>query len=76
MHVEFSDGSFTSKLIDGRYPDYAKVIPSSENTQQLLADRGLLRAALTRTAILSNEKFRGVRFNLESGILHLLAHNP
>lgn len=75
VQVEFPHGSFTSKLVDGRYPDYAKVLPS-ENTQELLADRGLLKAALTRTAILSNEKFRGVRFKVETGVLHLMAHNP
>ena len=75
MQVEFPNGSFTTKLVDGRYPDYAKVIPSA-NTQQLRADKDLLKGALTRTAILSNEKFRGVRFKVEPGILHLMAHNP
>ncbi|WP_457669972.1 DNA polymerase III subunit beta [Thiolapillus sp.] len=75
MQVEFPGGSFTTKLVDGRYPDYAKVLPAA-NTQELLADRELLKGALTRTAILSNEKFRGVRFKVEPGMLHLMAHNP
>lgn len=75
MQVEFPNGSFTTKLVDGRYPDYAKVIPTA-HTQELNADRDLLKGALTRTAILSNEKFRGVRFKVEPGILHLMAHNP
>lgn len=75
MQVEFPKGSFTTKLVDGRYPDYAKVIPQA-NSQELLADRNLLKGALTRTAILSNEKFRGVRFKVEPGVLHLMAHNP
>ncbi len=75
MQVIFPHSSFTTKLIDGRYPDYAKVIPTA-NTQELQADKGLLKAALTRTAILSNEKFRGVRFKVENGMLHLMAHNP
>lgn len=75
MQIEFPKGSFTTKLIDGRYPDYAKVIPTA-NTQALLADLNLLKGALTRTAILSNEKFRGVRFKVESGVLYLMAHNP
>lgn len=75
MKVEFPDGSFASKLIDGRYPDYAKVIPTA-NTQDLIANRDLLRKALTRTAILSNEKFRGVRFKTQPGLLNLMAHNP
>ena len=75
MKVEFPGGSFATKLIDGRYPDYAKVIPTA-NTQDLVADRDLLKQALTRTAILSNEKFRGVRFKTQEGLLNLMAHNP
>ena len=75
MQVIFPNSSFTTKLIDGRYPDYAKVIPTA-NTQELQADKNLLKAALTRTAILSNEKFRGVRFKVEPGMLYLMAHNP
>lgn len=75
MRIEFPDGSFTSKLVDGRYPDYAKVIPTG-NTFNLIADRNQLKQALSRTAILSNEKFRGVRFKVESDLLHLMAHNP
>ena len=75
MQVNFPNGSFTTKLVDGRYPDYAKVIPTA-NTQILSADKNLLKSALTRTAILSNEKFRGVRFKVEPGILYLMAHNP
>ncbi|HHE74209.1 MAG TPA: DNA polymerase III subunit beta, partial [Desulfobacteraceae bacterium] len=44
--------------------------------QEMIADKELLKGALTRTAILSNEKFRGVRFKVEPGMLHLMAHNP
>lgn len=66
---------FTSKLIDGRFPDYERVMPSGE-TEVLLADRQSMRQALARTAILSNEKYRGIRFRLSKGLLHLQAHNP
>ncbi len=75
MKAELPDGSFATKLIDGRYPDYAKVIPSAD-LKAMVADRELLRHALQRTAILSNEKFRGVRFRVEHGTLELQAHNP
>jgi len=75
LKVVFPSGSFATKLIDGRYPDYAKVIPTA-NTHDLVADRELLRQALSRTAILSNEKFRGVRFKTAPGLLNLMAHNP
>jgi DNA polymerase-3 subunit beta len=44
--------------------------------QVVQADRGMLRQALARTAILSNEKYRGIRFRLSPGLLHLQAHNP
>jgi DNA polymerase-3 subunit beta len=65
----------TSKLIDGKFPDYQRVIPR-EGDQIILADRNLLRAALNRAAILSNEKYRGVRLQAENWLLHLQAHNP
>ena len=67
--------TFTSKLIDGRFPDYERVMPTGEPFM-VGADRELLRHALTRTAILSNEKYRGIRFRLSPGLLHLQAHNP
>jgi DNA polymerase III subunit beta len=66
---------FTSKLIDGRFPDYERVIPSAE-AATLKADKEMLRGALQRAAILSNEKYRGVRLELGKGILHIQANNP
>lgn len=76
-HIRFQAGNtmFTSKLIDGRFPDYERVMPSGE-TFMVEANRELLRQAMTRTAILSNEKYRGIRFRLSNGLLHLQAHNP
>jgi DNA polymerase-3 subunit beta len=66
---------FTSKLIDGRFPEYGRVIPA--NPSKLVeADREVLRSALQRTAILSNEKYRGIRLVLKSDLLTLQAHNP
>ena len=76
VRIQIGDTSFTSKLIDGRFPDYERVMPSG-NTHDLVADKELLRQALTRTSILSNEKYRGIRFRIGSGgLLHLQAHNP
>lgn len=66
---------FTSKLIDGRFPDYTKVIPSSQS-KILELDRHVFREALGRVAILANEKYRGIRLNLERGRLSISAHNP
>ncbi len=51
---------FTSKLVDGRFPEYGRVIPA--NASRIIdADRDILRHSLQRTAILSNEKYRGIR---------------
>src|SRR5262245_43192538 len=66
---------FTSKLIDGRFPEYGRVIPANP-TKMIEADREVLRSALQRTAILSNEKYRGIRLMLKSDLLTLQAHNP
>jgi DNA polymerase-3 subunit beta len=76
-HVRAQVGSirFTSKLIDGRFPEYGRVIPANPG-KILEADRDVLRAALQRTAILSNEKYRGIRLMLKPGVLTLQAHNP
>jgi DNA polymerase-3 subunit beta len=76
-HVRAQVGSirFTSKLIDGRFPEYGRVIPANPS-KTIEADRDVLRAALQRTAILSNEKYRGIRLVLKPNVLTLQAHNP
>ncbi len=76
-HVRAQIGNirFTSKLIDGRFPEYGRVIP--DNPPKIVyADRELLRQALQRTAILSNEKYRGIRVAIKPDALILQAHNP
>lgn len=65
----------SSKLIDGRFPDYERVIPAS-GSNVILADRNQLRQALVRTSILSNEKYRGIRLQLESGRVRATVNNP
>ena len=64
-----------TKLVDGRFPDYERVIPKAGD-KQVFADRELLKAGLARASILSNEKFRGVRIALGSNKLTAIAHNP
>ncbi len=75
VQVDLGDIRFTSKLIDGRFPEYSRVIPG-ETDNIVKADRELLRRALQRTAILSNEKYRGIRLTLSEGLLTIQAHNP
>ena len=76
-HVMVQSDNITlkSKLIDGRFPDYERVIPS-ESDNRLVTDKVILREALARTAILSNEKYRGVQLTLETGQLTIQTHNP
>jgi DNA polymerase-3 subunit beta len=76
-HIRATTGdfSFTSKLVDGKFPDYEKVVPRSP-TNILKGSRQELRQAFTRTAILSNEKFRGVRLKLTANTLDIVANNP
>jgi DNA polymerase-3 subunit beta len=76
-HVRVSsDGiRFTSKLIDGRFPEYERVVPKGGD-KVLTAARKDLHEALSRAAILSNEKYRGVRLQLSGKSLKILAHNP
>lgn len=73
--LSVDDLIFTTKLIDGKFPDYTKVIPSSQSKMVRLNRRDF-REALSRVAILANEKYRGIRLNLESGKLRITAHNP
>lgn len=75
IRVLLGQRRFTSKLIDGRFPDYERVIPKGGD-KEILADRQLLREALHRASILSNEKYRGIRLALSDGRLRIQAHNP
>ena len=75
VRAQIGDIRFTSKLIDGRFPEYGRVIPANP-TKKVEADRETLRQALQRTAILSNEKYRGIRLTVKPDLLTLQAHNP
>jgi DNA polymerase III subunit beta len=75
VRAQIGDIRFTSKLIDGRFPEYARVIPANP-PRPVEADRESLRQALQRTAILSNEKYRGIRLTVRPDLLTLQAHNP
>lgn len=75
MRVSSESWVFIAKLIDGRFPDYEKVIPPSLSTH-LEVERLQLLEILARTAILTNEKFRGVRIALKPGVMRVIANNP
>jgi len=76
-HVRIIDSgySFTSKLVDGRFPDYRRVLP--RNGDKILeTDKDQMRQVLSRASILSNEKFKGVRLNFSTTELKITANNP
>lgn len=75
VRVQLADTVFTSKLIDGRFPDYESVVPVGAD-KIVNGDRVTIREALQRVAILSNEKYRGVRMEVQPGKLRIVAHNP
>jgi len=75
IRVQLDGIRFTSKLIDGRFPEYDRVIPK-ESSNELKADRTEFKSALQRTAILSNEKYRGIRLVIRDSGVMLQAHNP
>ena len=75
IRAQIGDVRFTSKLIDGRFPEYGRVIPNAP-PRSIVADRDSLRSALQRTSILANEKYRGIRLALKKDQVTLQAHNP
>ncbi|MBY4676579.1 DNA polymerase III subunit beta [Marinobacterium arenosum] len=75
IRAHVGDFIFTSKLVDGKFPDYQRVIPKNGD-KEILGDRQELRQVFSRIAILSNEKYRGVRLSLTNGYLQVMANNP
>ncbi|QKT03626.1 DNA polymerase III subunit beta [Ectothiorhodospiraceae bacterium 2226] len=75
LRVTVGPITFTSKLVDGRFPDYNRVVPQGGD-KIVLGDRSTLIAGLGRASVLSNEKFRGVRLQLGNDALRALVHNP
>lgn len=77
VRASFAELQFTSKLIDGRFPDYERVIPDPDTCdKQLILEKERLRQCLARAAILSNDKYRAVRLTLAPGTLRVVANNP
>ncbi|WP_163936324.1 DNA polymerase III subunit beta [Paraferrimonas sp. SM1919] len=70
-----NDSTLTSKLVDGRFPDYERVLPKGGD-KVVVADREWLRQCLLRASILCNEKFRGVQLNVTNGQMKITANNP
>ncbi len=74
LTVHFEDTIFTCKLVDGRFPDFNRVIPK-DNDQLVQVDKDLFKSLLQRSAILSNDKFNGIRLVLSKNLLTVHAKN-
>jgi DNA polymerase-3 subunit beta len=70
----FDGMEFVSKLVEGKFPDYNRVIPKNHKNSITLGRLPLL-ATLQRTAILTSEKFKGVRLNIDPGSLRVASNN-
>ena len=70
----FDGMEFVTKLVEGKFPDYNRVIPKNHRNHVTLGREPLLRS-LQRTAILTSEKFKGVRLNVEPGVLRVASNN-
>ena len=75
LRVNLANLQFTSKLIDGRFPEYQRVLPE-ECDNRATIDKIVLKQALTRASILSNEKYKGIRLILDNDTMVIQAHNP
>ena len=77
LRATLGDVTFTSRLIEGRFPDYNRVIPRSEQCdKEAEVDRETVRRSLQRASILSNEKYRTVKLSFSESTLHVTANNP
>ena len=74
VRFRFANVELVSKVVDGKFPDYNRVIPTG-HTKSIELTRTELLATLQRAAILSNEKFRGVRIVLAPGTLKIICTN-
>ena len=77
VQMTVGDVRFSSKLIDGKFPEYGRVIPDPDQCDKRLSmGRESLRQCLIRASVLSSDKHRTVRLSLDSGVLKVAANNP
>ena len=77
IQIDLPNLTFVSKLIEGKFPDYDRVVPLIETCdKRITVDRESLRQSLARASILSNEKYRSIRLSLRENMLRILANNP
>lgn len=75
LRIVCPDFTFTTKLIDGKFPDYHKVIPKN-HPNHVLVDKNILKQTLQRVSVLSNEKYHSIRMYIQNNLMRLVANNP
>jgi DNA polymerase-3 subunit beta len=75
LSVKTTSMMLTCKLIDGSFPDYRRVLPRNVD-KKIIINRLMFKQALARASILSNEKFRSIRIQLDMNLLRITANNP
>ena len=75
IRLETTELRFTSKLVDGKFPDYQRVLPK-KGDKIVIGEKAEMKQAFSRVAILSNEKYRGVRIKITDGTIVIVANNP
>lgn len=75
LKAEVDNTRFTSKLVDGKFPDYERVVPRNSD-KSIIVNRERFKEGLQRAAILSNEKFKGVRLVVDNEGITLFSNNP
>jgi DNA polymerase III subunit beta len=77
LRMSVTGAQLTSKLIDGRFPDYDRVIPRHEvSDKQVVIDKDQFIGCLSAASVLSNDKYRAVRLSLADKVLRVVANNP
>src|SRR5690606_24257809 len=74
VRLRFGEVEMVSKLVEGKYPDYQRVIPSGYS-KHMICSREVLAASLARASILTSDKFKGVRLSLAPGLLKVQTSN-
>jgi len=77
LNIVFSNLHFTTKLVDGRFPDYQRVIPPVELcSKTIIVDRQLLKQSISRISVLSSDKFKAARLDFSENKIIASVHNP
>ncbi|MGR9088533.1 MAG: DNA polymerase III subunit beta, partial [Gammaproteobacteria bacterium] len=75
IKIHYKNLVFTAKLVDSKYPDFSKVFQQNF-FNPIRIQKQVLKEALTRAAILANEKYKGLTLDIRPGFLKINAHNP